>query len=152
MSDRDKSSLAKEESSPEHPFVSDFLSHLIRERRLSPHTAEGYRHDVGVLLELAQGTALQDLQIHQIRRFIARLHGRGLGGKSLGRMLSAWRGFFHYLARDHGFTRNPCSGVRPPSSGIDSSDIPSPTIITYFIADPRLPFIRYALEIVTMEQ
>jgi len=137
MSDRDKSSLAKEESSPEHPFVSDFLSHLIRERRLSPHTAEGYRHDVGVLLELAQGTALQDLQIHQIRRFIARLHGRGLGGKSLGRMLSAWRGFFHYLARDHGFTRNPCSGVRPPKSPKSLPKALSPDQATRLVSFPE---------------
>ncbi len=118
MSVRDNPSPNKEESPVEHPFVSDFLSHLIRERRLSPHTAEGYGHDVRVLLELTreQESALQDLQIHQIRRFIARLHGRGLGGKSLARMLSAWRGFFNYLARDHGFTRNPCTGVRPPKS------------------------------------
>ena len=114
----DNSTATKQDSPADPPFVSDFLSHLIRERRLSPHTAEGYRHDVRVLLELAQeqDSALQDLQIHQIRRFIARLHGRGLGGKSLARMLSAWRGFFNYLARDHGFTRNPCTGVRPPKS------------------------------------
>lgn len=118
MSDRDKpSSTGKKEEAPaDHPFVTDFLSHLIRERRLSPHTAEGYGHDVRVLLELAQETALQDLQVHQIRRFIARLHGRGLGGKSLARMLSAWRGLFNYLARDHGVTRNPCIGVRAPKS------------------------------------
>jgi integrase/recombinase XerC len=114
----DNSTATKQDSPADPPFVSDFLSHLIRERRLSPHTAEGYRHDVRVLLELAQeqDSALQDLQIHQIRRFIARLHGRGLGGKSLARMLSAWRGFFNYLARDHGFTSNPCTGVRPPKS------------------------------------
>jgi integrase/recombinase XerC len=115
---RDNAPPTKEASPAEPAFVSDFLSHLIRERRLSPHTAEGYGHDVRVLLELAQEqqSALQDLQIHQIRRFIGRLHGRGLGGKSLARMLSAWRGFFNYLARDHGFTRNPCTGVRPPKS------------------------------------
>ena len=90
----------------------------MRERRLSPNTVEGYAHDVRVLLELTQeqDCTLQDLQIHQVRRFIARLHGRGLGGKSLARMLSAWRGFFNYLARDHGFTRNPCAGVRAPKS------------------------------------
>jgi integrase/recombinase XerC len=118
MSVRDNPSPTKAESPAEHPFVSDFLSHMIRERRLSRHTAEGYAHDVRVLLELTREheSALQDLQIHQIRRFIARLHGRGLGGKSLARMLSAWRGFFNYLARDHGFTRNPCTGVRPPKS------------------------------------
>jgi integrase/recombinase XerC len=118
MSVRDNAPPTKEASPAEPAFVSDFLSHLIRERRLSPHTAEGYGHDVRVLLELTQEqqSALQDLQIHQIRRFIARLHGRGLGGKSLARMLSAWRGFFNYLARDHGFTSNPCTGVRPPKS------------------------------------
>ncbi len=115
---RDNPSATQQDSPADHPFVSDFLSHLIRERRLSPHTAEGYGHDVRVLLELTQKqeSALQDLQLHQIRRFIAQLHGRGLGGKSLARMLSAWRGFFNYLARDHGFTRNPCAGVRPPKS------------------------------------
>ena len=115
---RDNQSAIKEAAPAEHPLVSDFLSHLVRERRLSPHTAEAYAHDVRVLLELtqAQESAPQDLQIHEIRRFIARLHGRGQGGKSLARMLSAWRGFFNYLARDHGFTRNPCAGVRPPKS------------------------------------
>jgi integrase/recombinase XerC len=94
----------------------DYLAHLIRERRLSPHTAEGYAHDVRILLELAQDTTLRELQVPQIRRYIARLHGRGLGGKSLARMLSAWRGFFDYLARDYAFTLNPCTGVRPPRS------------------------------------
>jgi integrase/recombinase XerC len=88
----------------------------VRERRLSVHTAQGYEHDVRVLLQLAMETPLQELQVHQIRRFIARMHGRGLGGKSLARMLSAWRGFFRYLSRDHGFTGNPCTGVRPPKS------------------------------------
>jgi integrase/recombinase XerC len=96
--------------------VADFLSHLLRERRLSRNTAAGYAHDVRMLMELAPDTALQDLQIHQIRRFVAQLHARGLGGKSLGRLLSAWRGFFNFLARDHGVTRNPCTGVRPPKS------------------------------------
>jgi len=116
MSDPARPGNANQASEAQHARLRDFLAHLTRERRLSPHTAEGYAHDVHVLLELAQDTALHDLQVQQIRRYIARLHGRGLGGKSLARMLSAWRGFFDYLARDHGFTRNPCTGVRPPRS------------------------------------
>jgi len=103
-------------SEARHAQLRDYLAHLIRERRLSPHTADGYAHDVRVLLDLAEDTALRELQVPQIRRYIARLHGRGLGGKSLARMLSAWRSFFDYLARDHGFTVNPCKGVRPPRS------------------------------------
>jgi integrase/recombinase XerC len=31
-------------------------------------------------------------------------------------MLSAWRGFFRYLARDHGYTANPCAGLRAPKA------------------------------------
>jgi integrase/recombinase XerC len=31
-------------------------------------------------------------------------------------MLSAWRSFFRYLARDHGATRNPFQGLRAPRS------------------------------------
>jgi len=116
MADRDTPSPNRDGPPAEHPLVSGFLAHLVQERRLSAHTAQGYEHDVRVLLQLARETPLQELQVHQIRRFIARMHGRGLGGKSLARMLSAWRGFFRYLARDHGFTRDPCTGVRPPKS------------------------------------
>lgn len=107
---------AQPDSPAGHPLATGFVSHLVRERRLSPHTAKGYAHDVRVLLELTQKTALEDLHTAEIRRFVARLHARGLGGKSLARMLSAWRGFFDYLAREHGLTRNPCIGVRAPKS------------------------------------
>ena len=105
-----------EAAEPDHPYLAGFLSQLRQERRLSRHTADAYARDVRALLELAGTTPLAELQIHQIRRFVAQLHGRGLGGKSLARLLSAWRGFFKYLARDHGLSRNPCTGVRAPKS------------------------------------
>jgi integrase/recombinase XerC len=31
-------------------------------------------------------------------------------------MLSAWRGFYRYLAREHGYASNPCAGVRAPKA------------------------------------
>jgi integrase/recombinase XerC len=91
-----------------------YLAHLTDERRLSVHTARNYARDVAALLELVGATPLKQLQVHDMRRFVARLHARGLGGKSLARVLSAWRGFFRYLARDHGFEHNPCAGIRAP--------------------------------------
>ncbi|MHB8165468.1 MAG: site-specific integrase, partial [Sulfuricella sp.] len=93
-------------------LVQSFLGHLASERRLSPLTCSNYGRDVTELLKLAGDAPLDQLQIHQVRRFVAQLHGRGLGGKTLARMLSAWRGLYAYLARDHGFTSNPCAGVR----------------------------------------
>ena len=97
-------------------LLAQFLAHLSNERRLSPHTVSSYAHDVRALLELAGDAPLAKLQIHQMRRFVAQLHARGLDGRSLARMLSAWRGFFRYLARDHGFTSNPCAGLRAPKA------------------------------------
>lgn len=97
-------------------YLRGFLSHLANERRLSRLTCAGYERDVQSLFLLAGDTPLNRLQLHQIRRFVARLHAQGLGGRSLARRLSAWRAFFNYLARDHGFRANPCAGVRAPKS------------------------------------
>ena len=97
-------------------YLQGFLGHLASERRLSPLTCSNYGRDVTELLKLAGEIPLDQLQVHQVRRFVAQLHGRGLGGKTLARMLSAWRGFYAWLARDHGFTSNPCVGVRAPKS------------------------------------
>jgi integrase/recombinase XerC len=91
-----------------------YLDELAHQRRLSGHTVAAYRRDIEVLLQLAGPTALQDLRNHDIRRFVARLHARGLDGRSLARALSAWRGFFAWLARCHGLRHNPCQAVRAP--------------------------------------
>jgi integrase/recombinase XerC len=97
-------------------YLRDFLGHLANERRLSRNTVLSYERDIAALLELAADTPLARLQIHHIRRFVAQLHARGLDGRSLARMLSAWRGFYRYLARDHGYTHSPCVGLRAPKS------------------------------------
>jgi integrase/recombinase XerC len=103
-------------SSPCRNLAERYLVHLAHERRLSANTAAGYRRDIDALLACANETPLGHLQVQDIRRFIARLHGTGLGPRSLARMLSAWRGFYRYLARDHGYADNPCMGLRPPKA------------------------------------
>ena len=97
-------------------YLEGFLSHLAHERRLSPNTVESYARDVRKLLQLADDAVLPYVQAHQARRMVAQLHARGLDGRSLARMLSAWRAFFRYLARDHAFTRNPLQGLKAPKS------------------------------------
>ena len=98
------------------PLLQGYLDYLAHEKRLAAHTVHAYRRDVESLMTLAEGRPLLRLTPHEIRRFIAQLHGRGLDGRSLARQLSAWRGFYRYLARDHGAGSNPCVGVRAPKS------------------------------------
>ncbi len=105
------------DAAPDHDgFLSGFLAHLGNERRYSEHTLDNYARDLRKLFALAANTSLAELKSHHIRRFIAQLHGQGLGGRSLARMLSSWRGFFNYLMRDHGLRDNPCVGLRPPKA------------------------------------
>jgi integrase/recombinase XerC len=101
---------------PAHPLLRGYLEHLSNERRLSPHTLSNYARDIDALIALAGTARLDRLGVHEIRRFVSQLHGRGLNGRSLARMLSAWRGFYHYLARDHGYATNPCLGMRAPKA------------------------------------
>ena len=97
-------------------YLTDYLNHLTHERGLSPLTRENYARDVRLLLGLTDQQPLQDIQPPHIRRFIATIHSRGLGSKSIARTLSAWRGFFDFLAKRHGFAVNPCAGMRGPKA------------------------------------
>lgn len=101
---------------PAQPLLQGYIDHLAHERRLAAHTTKNYRRDIDALLEFAADRPPNALTAHDIRRCIAQLHGKGLDGRSLARMLSAWRGFYHYLARDHGCRQNPCLGIRAPKS------------------------------------
>ncbi len=101
---------------PAQQLLQGYIDHLAHERRLAAHTTKNYRRDIEALLEFAGEKSADGLTAHDIRRGIAQLHGKGLDGRSLARMLSAWRGFYHYLARDHGCKQNPCLGIRAPKS------------------------------------
>jgi integrase/recombinase XerC len=97
-------------------LLSEYLEFLNFERGLSALTRENYARDIKQLIKLADSTDLKSLQINHIRRFIATLHANGLGGKSIARMLSSWRGFFEFLVNRKGFTANPVVGLRAPKS------------------------------------
>jgi integrase/recombinase XerC len=107
--------------------IEKYLSHLTHERRLAALTLKHYRRDL-VLLEtklaednerVAQKRELSALQQTDIRRFAAQLHSRGLGPKSIARVLSGWRGFYEFLCRElqhNAGTANPVDGVRAPKA------------------------------------
>lgn len=97
-------------------YLAEYLNHLAFERGLSSLTRENYARDIKLLLQLCDKQALQEIKPQHIRRFIAAIHSKGLGGKSIARILSAWRGFFDFLGRRHQFSSNPCTGIRGPKA------------------------------------
>jgi integrase/recombinase XerC len=77
-----------------------FLKRLTTERRLSPHTAAAYEHDLRALLEFCERehiTSFKDLDSFGVRRFAAESHRKGLSARSVARRLSAVRTFLNYL-------------------------------------------------------
>lgn len=94
-----------------------FLEYLKVERRYSPGTLRNYTHALDALTRFANGLALRDwneLRGEQLQTFIANEHRRGLEPPSLRAMLSAFRSFFRFLARDGKLQNNPAAGVRSP--------------------------------------
>ncbi|CAG1011378.1 Tyrosine recombinase XerC [Burkholderiales bacterium] len=99
----------------EDPLVAAFAAHLAAKG--SPRTRAAYLRDLCVLRETLGTTPWAAVDALALRRSLASLHAHGLSGKSLARLLSAWRAFFRYLADTQvGFTTDPCAGLRPPKS------------------------------------
>ncbi|MCA3212272.1 MAG: tyrosine recombinase XerC [Burkholderiaceae bacterium] len=94
-----------------------FLHECRTLRRMSAATLTAYRRDLTELAQLAAAAQVADLRAltqADVRRFAARLHGRGLAPASLARLLSAWRSFYRWLGQRQEVTVNPVVGVRAP--------------------------------------
>ena len=97
-------------------LLAGFVEQIAHQRRLSPTTVVSYEHSVRRLLSINPDIDLAQLQSQHIRRAVAQLRAAGMSGRSIARMLSAWRGFFNWLVRHHGLAANPCTGLRAPKS------------------------------------
>ncbi|MCC8393430.1 tyrosine recombinase XerC [Paraburkholderia sp. MMS20-SJTR3] len=97
--------------------IAAYLSHLEHERRLSAHTLRGYTHELDELQRLANGRPLESLTPVDIRGAVARAHAGGLGARSIGHRLSAWRAFYRWLAGRIELPANPVAAVRAPKQG-----------------------------------
>jgi integrase/recombinase XerC len=81
------------------------------------HTRDAYLRDIAALKGLAGNTSLSHLSAADLRRFLATLHGRGLSGRSLARLLSGWRAFYRFaMDRDASYKDDPCGALKPPKS------------------------------------
>ena len=95
----------------------DYLASLKHQRRLAPATLANYHRALGVLLTLRDGKPLATMEPNEVRRAVALLHAKGLSPRTLALVLSAWRGWFRWLARHRGFSANPVLGIRAPKAG-----------------------------------
>ncbi|MEP7329863.1 MAG: tyrosine recombinase XerC [Betaproteobacteria bacterium] len=82
----------------------------------SRHTRDAYVRDASQLLTVAGDAPIATLQRAQLARCLASLHGGGLSGRSLARMLSAWRAFFRLLLERGVLKDDPSGGLKAPKA------------------------------------
>jgi integrase/recombinase XerC len=97
-------------------LTQEYLHALRNQRRLSPATLSNYARALDLLLQLTGKKSLESLEPADVRRYVAVLHSKGLAPRSLALALSAWRGYFRWLARHRGFQSNPVVGIRAPKA------------------------------------
>jgi integrase/recombinase XerC len=100
--------------------IGEFLTHLEKERDLSPNTLQAYRRDLREFsswLASTHGIAgweWNDLTRTNIRGYMAYLTRRGLAKRSIARQLSAVRSFYRWMHRDERVDVNPARAVGSP--------------------------------------
>src|SRR5690606_552568 len=112
------------------------------ERGCSPRTVEGYRGDLEILARLSADEASKGgepewaaLGEHDLRRWVASESRAGRAPKSIARRLSAWRGFYDWLAEQGLASANPARGVRAPRAGRRLPKALSPDQAASLVAD-----------------
>ena len=104
------------------PLVTVFLTHLARERDVSPNTVKAYSRDLDefcAFLGPYYGTERVDwgkVDRLAMRSFLAHLTRRGLGKRSIARTLSAVRTFYAFLHRNDVVEVNPARTVGSPKT------------------------------------
>lgn len=99
-------------------IIQDYLHYLQIQRQYSAHTISNYQRDLMQLVTLASDqNSLAKLTHFEIRRYTSKLHSLGLSAATIARKLSAWRGFFSWLAQRQTMESNPVTGVKAPKRG-----------------------------------
>lgn len=102
------------------PEVEDFLSHLEKERDVSPHTLRAYSKDLVAFttyLSSQRPDATPDFSTVDrlvMRGFLGYLTRSGLGKRSIARALSTVRTFYRFLQREERVDVNPARAVTAP--------------------------------------
>ncbi len=102
-----------------HPDVEAFLTHLAKERDVSPNTQRAYARDLANLEEfldshVGPGWTWPQVDRLALRGFLGFLTRKGLSKRSTARSLSAVRTLFRFLHREDVIESNPARAVASP--------------------------------------
>jgi integrase/recombinase XerC len=103
---------------PPRPEVTEFLTHLDKERGQSPHTVKAYGRDLEAFTEFCDRHygqwGWETVDRLGLRGFLGELQRRGLSKRSAARALSAVRSLYRYLQVHHGLANGVARAAKVP--------------------------------------
>ncbi len=96
-----------------------YLQYLETEKRVAENTSTSYQRDLLRFTGFCSEQKLDnwtDVQVNDVRRYIAARHKDGIGSKTIQRELAALRSFYRYLLKTHQLASNPVQHVRAPKA------------------------------------
>lgn len=96
-----------------------YLEYARVEKRLAARTLALYTLDLHKLTRFAAAARLPPLQLQSVhlRHFIAQMHSSGRSARGIALIVSGWRGFFAWAARQGLIAHAPLQGLRTPRAG-----------------------------------
>ncbi len=101
----------------EEDLAQEYLRELHVVRQVSKHTIDAYENDLKLLFQKLEesSTELLKLSSDQVRGWVGRLYAQGRSPRSIARTLSAWRGFYLWLANQKKLiSHNPLDDIKAP--------------------------------------
>jgi integrase/recombinase XerC len=103
---------------PQPAEVTEYLTHLEKERDVSPHTVKAYGRDLEAFTEFCDrhygSWGWETVDRLGLRGFLGEMQRRGLSKRSAARALSAVRSLYRFLQEHHNLSHNIARATRVP--------------------------------------
>lgn len=100
-------------------LLNRFVTHLRLERGMSTNTVEAYREDVSKLLNYCRevGLNINEITLLDLQNFAAVCSDLGIAVRTLARIISGIKSFFHWLVRENYIELDPTQLLEGPRIG-----------------------------------
>lgn len=118
----------------------EFLSYLQVERGLAKNSLASYKRDLAKLKKYAEDMGLDIVHLSRkdLRGFIASLSKSGLSPGSVGRIISAVRGFYKFLLLDGHIKKHPAEDLDTPQKGLYLPKFMTEDEVEKLLAEPDI--------------
>ncbi len=101
-------------------IIQKYKRYLLLEKGLSSNSIEAYLTDLQKLTDFNENhnLSVSEIKLSHLEEFLAELHDQGLKARSMARVISGVKSFFHFLVLDGYIENNPSQLLEAPKIGL----------------------------------